>query len=187
VVTFREDKRVLDGLSVRLGFHALAVPSTKDIPLFVEAVMRKIVAARDGIERAFRYLPIADTDPPILKQYLKDIRVRVVDCYMEWDWNHDFAGIGTSDQEMMLAVGRKLTGYHPATGFDEHHLAIGGWNGELSQVAAPMHEEELNSFVEFNQALEKSQFDQVAILDFRDFIWRRGIGWKPLGMHKKTA
>lgn len=186
VVSYRERNSALGKLSVRLEFLRLSVPRTKEIASFVEAVTAEIVSNRAAInEKTYRVL-IEESDAPILKKYLKCIRVREVDCYMEWDWNHDFAGVGTSDDEMMLAIGKKLTDYRRPEGVDENHLIVAGWGGHLSQVAAPMHEQELASFKNLNQALEASAFDCVAILCFRDFVWRRGLGWEPL-MAPKTA
>lgn len=180
VVDFRKSVPELDKLSVGLQFAALSVPSTQEIAPFVRAVNDKICAARGSIDRKFRYLQIVDTDPPILRKYLKSIRVRNANCYMEWDWNHDFAGIGTSDDEMVMAIGAKLRGYKPSNGIDENHLVIAGWGGLLSQVAAPLHEEQLNSFESLNCALRESAFDQVTLFDLKDFVWRRGNGWQPL-------
>jgi hypothetical protein len=180
VVTYREDKKDLDNLSVRLEFVSLSVPSTKERAAFVDAVHEKIKAVEKTISKKSNRMLIEDSDPAILRQYLKCVRVRSVSCYMEWDWNHDFAGIGTSDDEMMLAIGGKLRHYVPPKEIDENHLVIRGWGGRLSEIAAPVHEEQLASFRELNQALEASAFDCVAILDLRDFVWRRGAGWVSL-------
>lgn len=187
VVSYREDKPALDGLSVRLEFLSLAVPKTKEIAGFVQAVSDKITAAGDAIGKQTRRFGIDETDVPILRKYLKCFRVRFVECYMEWDWNHDFAGIGTSDEEMMLAIGKKLAEYKPPANVDESHLIVAGWGGHLSEVAAPIHEMQLNSFRNLSKALEASAFDCVAILCFRDFIWCRGIGWQPLAQPKSAA
>lgn len=187
VVGFRKNVAELDKLSVGLEFIELAVPSTREIAPFVRAVADKIVAARSSIDDIFCYLRITDADPPILGRYLRSIRVRFADCYMEWDWNYDFGGVGTSDSEMMDAVGAKLAGYRRSQGVDESHLVIAGGGSLLSQIAAPIHEDELASFEELSRALEASAFDQVTIFDIRDFVWRRGIGWRPLNAKEPNS
>ncbi len=126
VVDFRKTVSELDKLSVGLQFVALSVPSTQEITPFVRAITDKIRAARSSIDRKVRYLQTVDTDPPILRKYLKSIRVRNANCYMEWDWNHDFAGIGTSDDEMVLAIGAKLRSYKPVTGSMKATLSLQG-------------------------------------------------------------
>jgi len=96
---------------------------------------------------------------------------------LEWDWNRNFAGVGTSDSEMVDVVSRKVVAYKPVEGAVQNVLIIVGWRGLLSEMIAPMGAWQFAGFTRLNAMLSAGPFDQVAVLCTRDLLWRRGAGW----------
>lgn len=182
VVEFRKTHPELDRLSIWLEFTGLCVPSGKELPSFVAAVAALIADTRPSMndEDGYLYIRIEPDSPAILRSYLKTVRIKKVSCYMEWDWNHSAGGVGTSDQEMLAAVGQKLKGYQPPDGLDANHLVVAGWGGRMSEIIAPLSAEQFQSFTAFNAALEESPFDTVGVLCFLYLLWERGRGWREL-------
>lgn len=179
VVTYRQSHPELNKLSVRLEFTALRVPATREVASFVEAVADAIRVALSSLGEDRLKIKIDSTSAPMLKQYLRAIGVRRVGSYMEWDWNHDFGGIGTSCAELCHLFGDKLRDYKPPAGLAESHLVIVGAGGNLSEVIGIRDIAELQDCTPLNDRIEASAFDAVAILEFvdRSFLWRRGTGW----------
>ena len=177
VRNFRETSRELDELSVLLTFKELHVPSRREIASFVRGVVDEIGVARPRISERFTYIRVGDTSPTVLRTYLRDIRVRECKCYMEWDWNHSFGGVGTSDDDMLSVIGRKLSKYAPPVSINTSRLVVTTDGVHISEVGAPFSVEQLQTFSELNMAIEASAFDEVFLYGYRAFKWTRDDGW----------
>lgn len=176
----RDQTDPVRGLSVSLEFKTQVLPNRRDFPKFVEAVIEEIQSRRSQINDDFVYLKIDDRTP-VLGTYLKNIRVRDVGIYMEWDWNYDMGAVGATEDDLLAATERKLTEYRPAEGATDHHLVIAGWNGPgLASIIAPMSSEQFAAYTRLNERLERGPFDAVAVLCFKNLLWERGAGWSEL-------
>lgn len=181
VVEFRETHSEIDGLSVWLEFRSMRVPSTREVPGFVDAVAAEVAGLSSDVgPDEHHYHKVCSDSPAILQQYLSSIRIRVVSCYMEWDWNHSAGSVGTSDEEMLAVLEPKLSGYRAPDGIDSSHLVVAGWGGRMSEIISPLCVEQFAHFHGLNDALHKGPFDAVAILCFMNLIWERGKGWREL-------
>lgn len=184
VVAYRQSHPELDQLHVRLEFTGLLVPPKKEVAAFVEAVwdliMPTVEAARAADDKGRKKVMVGDGHPDVLRRYLAAIEVRICRAYLEWDWNRDFAGVGTSDSEMADVVSRKVTTYKPVEGVTQNVLIIVGWRGLLSEMIAPMGAWQFDGFLRLNAMLESGPFDRVAVLCTQDLIWQRGGGWREL-------
>lgn len=180
VAEFRKAYAFLNGLSVYLEFKGMRTPSSRQTKEFVLAVTDEIKTSLDQLPDGYHYIDIKDDSPSILQQYLKSVRIRYVDCYMEWDWNYDVGSIGTSDEEMVVVLRSKLSDYYPPEGLESNLLIVAGWGGRMSEIIAPLSAEQFNNFKVLNEALLRSRFNIVAVLCFIYLIWERGKGWREL-------
>lgn len=179
VVAYREEHRELDGLSVMLDFRSLNVPPRRSHHAFIEAVAAVIAAAKDRITDHQVAISVTADHPQLLRDYLQRISVRRVSCYMEWDWNHMFAGIGTSEPELWANIGPKLT-YRAPEGVTSSRLIVAG-GFRHSEIVAAWSTEQLNHFAQLNAYLHAGPFDEVAIVCMRPFLWTRETGWQDFG------
>lgn len=184
VVEYRQKYPELDRLHVVLEFAGLLVPRKSELAAFVDAVrcliMPTVKAARVAGDQGRKKVKVGDGQPTILRRYLTAVEVRLCQAYLEWDWNHEFARVGTSDDEMADVLSRKIATYRPVDGIAQNVLIVGGWRGLLSEVIAPMGAWQFAGFTRLNAMLASGPFDQVAILCTRDLLWERGAGWRDL-------
>jgi hypothetical protein len=161
VVAYREQHPELDDLSVILTFPMLAVPPRRDHQAFVAAVSALVTANRDRISERWTDLLVAGDQPPVLRNFLSRIAVRRARSYLEWDWNHMVAGIGTNEHELLANIRPKL-GYIAPDGLTSSRLIVaGGWRH--SEIVAAWTAEQLNGFHQLNAALQAGPFEELAI------------------------
>lgn len=174
-VRYRADHRDLDRLSVLLGFKALLVPSWREADQFVEAVHRQIQQVRSELSKAWTVIHIGDNHPEILRRYLARIDLRVAGAYLEWDWNHSFGGVGTSEEELLSILASKLRFRRPAT-LQVLHLLLFGFGSSVGSFIGLIEPERLSRWKQLDEALRESAFDEFAIIGERLLVWTRD-GW----------
>lgn len=125
VVDYRDSHNGLENLSVLLSFADLIVPNENQHHDFIRAIHKEIERVKPDLSDRFTTIRIDDRHPAVLRRYLKKIDIRVANCYMEWDWNHMAASVGTSDDELFSILGAKL-GLKRAEEIDELHLVVAG-------------------------------------------------------------
>jgi len=180
VVEYRKATSALDELSVLLSFVELAIPPSRQHLEFIEAVHAEIEGVRADLSERRTSIRIGAKHPPILRQYLSRIEVRMVGCYMEWDWNHMVAGVGTSDDELVGILQPKLGLKRPA-GVNELHLVMAGDGPSGASYIGFLSREWLNTWDNLNSALDQSDYDFVAILNYEEGCrWQRSRGWLPM-------
>lgn len=177
IVKYRENLSDLDRLSVYLEFKHLSVPPSGKQLSFIRAVRTEIMAAQPTLTNKYLDIQIKDSHPPILLKYLRTIRVRRCNSYMEWDWNHDLAGVGTSENELLEILKGKVTLEKPPQ-MDEMHLVIAGDGISAGSYIGMLRVEWLQNWNKLNEALERSAYTKVVILNIENMcIWQRCMGW----------
>ena len=132
---------------------------------------------KPDLSAKFATIRINDHHPAVLRRYLKSIDVRVANCYMEWDWNHTFAWVGSSDDELVDILGAKLS-LAPAEDLDELHLVMAADGPTGGAYIGYLCPELLNGWTRVRMALDRSSYEVVAIINYQDTcIWRRRQGW----------
>lgn len=180
VVTYRGSHSGLENLSVLLSFTELSVPRRNQRQEFIQAVHQQIEHVKPQLTQRFLTIRIDQEQPDILKQHLRKIDVCLANCYLEWDWNHAVAAVGTSEDELIAILRNKLTASRPKD-IDELHLIIAGDGPTGGSYIGYIHPELLQGWGILNNQLEQSIYDAIAILSYRDScLWRRGSGWSPL-------
>lgn len=174
---FRETNNSLEGLSVSLEFKSYRLPAKRELPQFVSGIITQIESNREVIDDDFRYLNV-DAGRSFIGEYIKNICVRDVGIYMEWDWNFSIGSVGANEYDLLAATERKLVEYQRRSEFSEHHLVIAGWGGPgLSNIIAPLSAEQFNNYATLNERLKFGPFDVAAILCLKNLIWEKGRGW----------
>ncbi|MBI3707310.1 MAG: hypothetical protein HY246_06490 [Proteobacteria bacterium] len=178
VTQYRESHMGLDRLSVILDFHSLKLPPSKKHLTFVRAAAAVISMNGKHISENDFAIAITTEHQAILYEYLRCITVRRIGCYMEWDWNHMFARIGTEERDLLASIGPKLTYQALPQAAVNWLIVAGGWRH--SELIAVRSLEHLNNFARLNRMLQAGPFDEIALLGNRWFIWARRSGWSKL-------
>jgi hypothetical protein len=183
---FRERHPDLNRFGADLHFRNYRMPSPRDYEGFCTAIAALLRENADlpprsaHAPRPERMLRI-DPGDVILGRHLSGICVYGVNFYSSWQWPALInGGIGTSDEEMLAAVERKLREYRQPEHISESHLVVYGRGSQRTRIAAPFSAEQLDSFLSLNSALRASSFTAAAILCYRDFYWTRASGWADL-------
>ncbi len=135
---------------------------------------------RSDLSKQFTTIQINDQHPEVLRLYLKKIIVQVVNCYVDWDWNHSSGFVGTSEDELIDCLRKKLR-RNFSDEFDEIHLVVYGSGPTVGSYIGYISPGMLNSWDSLNAALDQSTYDIVAILNYGEScIWRRCQGWSDL-------
>jgi hypothetical protein len=166
------DKR----MSVLIEFKELRMPKSRSTEQFIEAVRQEIEAQFSRVsEGAYTYIRIGADHHPLLQDYVKNIGLRRRKNPMMWDWNHNFAGIGTSEQELCDIIRPKLVSSYD--GYDAYWLLVAS-GPSLSAEIGMLWVEQLEQFDTLNADLRNSALDQVVIMARGWMQWTRGHGWK---------
>jgi len=178
VVVFREARKELDHVSVCLNFVDLRVPGSQEHAKFIQAIADLISQELNKLSRQYITLKIKDHHPDVLRNYLDGITIRVVSVYLEWDWNHNCAGVGTSEQELLELLAPKMKSPR-SIDLDEHHLVIAGDSARAGGYIGYLHPNILNGWKDLSEVLEKGPYIVVAILNYDLIcIWQKGEGWR---------
>jgi hypothetical protein len=184
VVEYRETNADLDNLCVRLTFRGMEVPPERRHADFIAEIHALIQEVQEQAGEKVK-IKITDRHAPLLKQYLSRIAVRNVGCYMEWDWNHDFGGVGTSDAELLALLERKLAFERPSE-LTELHLVVAGDGQSVATYIGFLTPELLGGFASLNEALDRSAYTAVTILNYEESCrWQKDKGWSLL--HHATS
>jgi hypothetical protein len=179
---FRERHTEFNSLNVRLNFKERRLPPPSRFEAFCCAVADILRRNMNAFSRTYTDLRVEPNADALLDEYLSHITVSVTKAYLDWDWPaYMSGGIGTSDDELLAVVDKKLRTYRAPPAIRTSHLIIYGGGPGLSRIAAPFSAEQLEAFTKLNAALRAGPFAVVAILDLRDFVWTRGAGWQQLG------
>lgn len=180
VVAYRKTTSALNQLSVVLSFVDLSVPPSRQHLEFIQAVHAAIEGVRAGLSERRTLIRIRNDHPPILRKHLSRIDVREVGCYMEWDWNHMVAAVGTSDDELVGILQPKL-GLKRPVGVSELHLVMAGDGSSGASYIGFLSPDWLNTWANLNAALGQTDYDFVAILNYEEGCrWQRSQGWLPM-------
>jgi hypothetical protein len=166
------------GFALHFAFKKKEVPPSKDRAQFIEDAisLSKTLPASNQT-----FVTVDDLRGyPVLQSYVSSVRFQRTK-YQGMLWGANFSGgrIGTSDNEMMEAIGNKLAQYEQPEGFARSVLVVAAATGYFSTIAGIMHEDHLNEYGVLNAALDGSQFDEVFVMEFSNWIWERGAGWRP--------
>ena len=186
---FREAHTDLNKISARFYLRAMLHPSPREFAMrlpsrrefepFCVAVAKVLRRHAPCLSRTTKTIRL-DKETPVLGRYLESIDARAVNSHAPWRWSaYNFGGVGTTDEELLVVIARKLP-YRAPVGVDQSHLLIYGGSQGLSRIAAP-HLENLKRFDKVNSTLRDGPFDTVGILDLRNFVWTRSDGWRPIG------
>lgn len=185
---FRERHPDLNRFGASLHFRSYRMPPPRDHEAFCEAVgeaLRKNADLPPRDERRIQRTLRIDPADRMLGRYLSHIEVFNVNFYSEWQWPMLMnGGIGTSDDEMIAAIERKLSEYREPAHISESHLVLYGRGPQRTRIIAPLSGEQLANFPALNAALTQGPFVAAAVLCLRDFFWTRADGWNDL---PKTA
>ena len=178
---FRQRNADLNRFGVRLHFRNYRMPSPRDYDGFCEAIAALLRKNTDlPVRGQWRTLPI-DPAEPTLGRHLSRVEIYGVKFWSEWEWPTLMnGGIGTSDDEMLSAIERKLEQYRQPDHIGESHLVVYGRGPQRTRIAAPISAEHLASLPAFNAGLRAGPFSAFAILCFRDFYWTKNTGWRDL-------
>jgi hypothetical protein len=177
VEKYRATHSGLENLSVRLEFTNLRVPSVDKHHDFIQAIHHEIECVKSDLGDRRTTIRVDDRRPAVLCRYLKQIHVRVVRCCMEWDWNHSFGGVGTSDNELLSILSPKFS-LKRAEDVDELHLVVAGDGRTVGTYIGYLDPGRLDSFNRLNAALDRSNYDVVAIVNYEETCMRRKYqGW----------
>ena len=86
IATFRRSRREFDSLSVLLWFKAIRVPSSGEMPRFVEELAVVLAKVRPAPNSESVRVELSSFDSSTLKKYVHAITVAYVEAYMEPDW-----------------------------------------------------------------------------------------------------
>lgn len=178
---FRERHPNLNRFGANLHFRSYRMPPPRDHEAFCKAVGELLCKNADLAPRGeWRTLRIDPADET-LGGHLSHIEVYGVNFYSEWQWPMLMnGGIGTSDDEMVAAVERKLSEYRQPAHISESHLVLYGRGPQRTRIIAPISAKHLASFPALNAALRQGPFVAAAVLCLRDYFWTRADGWKDL-------
>ena len=177
VVEYRESHTGLEDLSVRLSFTNLRVPNSNQHHHLIRAIHNEIERVKPDLSDRFTTIRINDGHSAVLRRYLESIDVRVANSYLEWDWNHSFAWVGSSDNELANLLSAKLA-LAPAEDIAELHLVMAADGPTGGTYIGYLSPELLGSWAGLNAALDRSYDGLFAILNYEyTCIWRRGQGW----------
>lgn len=179
--TFRDGFPEINHLNVWLNFRLKYLPPRSQFPAFCEAVVVFLKRNKERATRSYLNIPVDPELDPLLARYVSKVTIRLGKIRMDWYWpSHSGGGVGTSDEELLAAVSKKLSTYQEPADVTESHLVVYGGGPGLSRIAAPWSTEQLEGFPLVNAALAAGPFEVVAVLDLRDFLWTRGKGWSTL-------
>lgn len=178
---FRERHPDLNRYGAQLHFRTYRMPPPRDHESFCDAIAALLRTNTDLSARGeWRTLRIDPADP-ILGRHLSHIDVYGVNFYSEWKWPTLMnGGIGTSDEEMLAAVERKLSEYRQPDHVSESHLVVYGRGPQRTRIASLFSAEHLERFPSLNAALHAGPFKAAAVLCLRDFYWTKTNGWRDL-------
>jgi hypothetical protein len=176
VARYRESNKGLANLNVKLSFKTLHVPATGQHDEFVRAVHQEILKAAVDEKNSKVEIRIANHHSPILLTYLKSIGVRRAKGYGYWSWNQEFAGIGTTENELLSLIEKKLEAKYD--GFEEVHLVVAGDGPTASSYIGYLHPDILNGWQNLNVRIRESPFSRVTLLsNDHSCIWQQDQGW----------
>lgn len=168
-------------LNVWLNFRTRRVPPRTEFEPFCSSVVAFLQRNRERVTSRYLDIRVDEASDGLLARYVSRVTVKESKAWVNWYWPaHNGGGVGTSDHELMAVVSRKVESYKPPHGLLASHLVIYGGGPGLSRIAAPYSAEQLDRFPMVSAALTSGPFDEVAILDLRNFIWVRGKGWRKL-------
>lgn len=182
---YREQYPEVNRLNCWLNFRSHRLPPRSQFEPFCAAVVALLQRNLSRATRAYLDVPADLAVDGVLARYVSKVTIRASKVWLDWYWPaHSSGGVGTSDQELMDVLGRKLVSYRPPSGLVASHLVIYGGGPGLSRIAAPWSTDQLDGFPLVNAALAAGPFEEVAILDLRNFLWMRRHGWSALGQAK---
>lgn len=175
VSDYRESNSYLDKVSVKLSFRRLSIPGLKDHKTFIQNVHHKIKQYESEMTKRQAKINVEDND--LLAVYIDAIYVRFSEYYLEWDWNYDCCGVGTSDDELSTLLSSKLKLKRPGD-IDEMHLVVAGDGPTGGAYIGHLNSDWLRAYPKLNFQLNQSNFQQVVILNYEKVcIWHRNAGW----------
>lgn len=147
-----------------LIFKKLILPSRKEQNRFVDELIE--FTLKYSSEATNEWKEFSDFGAPflLLEKYLRKIRLKPVDFYIDWDWNHSAAFIGLTEQELKTCIRDKCNVSRP-TNIDENWLlVVSGW--QLSQSMGFPAVEELQQYTSVNTLLGNGPYDKVYIYTY---------------------
>lgn len=155
----RKEYPDLDKVSGWLCFWALDVPPRREHRAFLRELLDFTVSQRNEITRKRSRFSDFGAECPRLRQYLREVHLTEVECYITWDCNHSAANVGVSESELLVTVGPKL-GESFADSASEHWLLVVSGN-ELSQAMGWAHVDTLNAYSQLNEEIDRGPFKRV--------------------------
>lgn len=173
----------MEGIFGLLQFRALEVPTRRQHNKFVQELlnMSLCMIANGSLEG------IPDKNAcPLLSYYVKKLTLERVGCYITWEWNHNAAFVGLSEDDLNGTITPKTIrtdNYLKKEKFDELWLLIVSEH-RLSQTIPLRLLDRLNSFETLNKELQKSGFAKVFLYQYMVDVVYEWPGWKKVGKEK---
>ncbi len=165
-----------DDIACYLRFSKLKVPPKREHREFANQLLSFVKEKLKDVSGFHQ-----DFEPPdksLLTEYLKFVRIAKVNCYYTWEWNHSGGMVGLNEVELINIV--KAKSKSVGDGYDQTWLLIVSGH-TISQNMGIVYVEDLKGFNELNDALSKSQYDEVFIYQYmldRVLEWSKDYSFK---------
>lgn len=164
-----------------LDFRELEIPSRKKYDDFVKELIDS--SLKLVITGSKYYLP--DEHHPLMKKYLSSFSLEKVGCSIMWDWNHNAAFIGLTEDELINTIQPKTEKVmkFKSENIEEYWLLVVD-GPYLSQEMGLRLQYKLPDYTRVDKLLRESKFKAMYIFQYMFDVVYQWPGWAKVGEEK---
>jgi hypothetical protein len=164
-----------------LAFRELEIPSRKEYDKFLKEL---IDASLKMVSAGTQHYHPEENHPQLIK-YLSSFSLEKVGCYITWDWNHNAALVGLTEDELIKTIRPKIEKAMKYSGesIDENWLLVVD-GPYLSQEMGRFLQHKLPDFTQVDKLLRESKFNAVYIFQYMFDVVHQWPGWKKYGKYR---
>ncbi|MDD5008304.1 MAG: hypothetical protein PHU49_12840 [Syntrophorhabdaceae bacterium] len=164
-----------------LEFKKLELPPRKKFRSFTD----EIIQLSKEMIHTHREVVKIDEKYPLLYKYMNKMHLKIVRCFITWDWNYEGGSVGLTETELIKTIELKTS---KASGYvkndiDELWLIIVEGH-RISQAMGLNLEWYLDDFNSVNSLLQGSRFNKVYIYQYMHNLIYEWPRWIKIGQER---
>lgn len=164
-----------------LEFRKLELPPRKDFRRFAD----ELIQLSKEMINSHREVVKINEKYPLLYKYMNKMHLKIVGCFISWDWNYEGGSVGSNEPELIKTIERKtsIANEYVKNDIDELWLIVVEGH-RISQAMGINLEWYLNDFESVNRLLQGSQFNKVYIYQYMQAVIYEWPGWFKIGQER---
>jgi hypothetical protein len=164
-----------------LEFRKLELPHRRDFTRFADELIK---LSREMITSGLQVVKL-DERYPLLYKYVGRMYLKIVECFISWDWNHDAGSVGLTEPELIRTIEPKIgkAVKYVQGCMDELWLVIIEGH-RISQAMGVYLERYLTHFSELDSMLQQLRFNKVYIHQYMQNVIYKWPGWVKIGQER---